>query len=238
VNLDKTTLQVLANYCAAAAESMGWTLMRTAHSTFVKETEDFSCQVLTRSGLTVASPKTFGATWYTGLDYGDVISRFDYREGRHLHHQRSLCGQCRDPYTRHPHVEAGVPRRRGRLLRRAITSTTPMSAGAVPATLSRTLTEIQQEGLRIPPMRLMRDGVLNQDLLDIIANNVRLPEQNWGDLNAQIACVNVGERKVHEILDRVRHGELRRRPGAAARLCGATGARGDPPDSGWKLFLL
>ena len=77
--LDSTNLQVLANYCAAAAESMGWTLMRTAHSTFVKETEDFSCQVLTRSGLTVASPKTFGATWYTGLDYGDVISRFDPR---------------------------------------------------------------------------------------------------------------------------------------------------------------
>jgi hypothetical protein len=46
VKLDNTTLQVLANYCAAAAESMGWTLMRTAHSTFVKETEDFSCQVL------------------------------------------------------------------------------------------------------------------------------------------------------------------------------------------------
>jgi N-methylhydantoinase B len=41
MKIDNTTLQVLANYCAAAAESMGWTLMRTAHSTFVKETEDF-----------------------------------------------------------------------------------------------------------------------------------------------------------------------------------------------------
>ena len=78
--LDSTNLQVLANYCAAAAESMGWTLMRTAHSTFVKETEDFSCQVLTPAGLTVASPLSFGATWYTGLDYGGVIPLFDYRE--------------------------------------------------------------------------------------------------------------------------------------------------------------
>ena len=62
MKLDNTTLQVLANYCAAAAESMGWTLMRTAHSTFVKETEDFSCRLLTPEGLTFASPKTLGAT--------------------------------------------------------------------------------------------------------------------------------------------------------------------------------
>jgi len=75
------TLQVLANYCAAAAESMGWTLMRTAYSTFVKETEDFSCQVLTAEGLTVASPKTFGATWYTGLDYSGVTKAFRLRGG-------------------------------------------------------------------------------------------------------------------------------------------------------------
>ena len=74
--------------------------------------------------------------------------------------------------------------------------------GAVPASLSRSLTEVHQEGMRIPPMRLVRDGVINEDLLRMIATNVRLPEQNWGDLNAQIACVNVGERKVHEIIDR------------------------------------
>ncbi len=79
----------------------------------------------------------------------------------------------------------------------------------MPATLSRSLTEIHQEGLRIPPMRLMRDGVMNEDLLRLIANNVRLPEQNWGDLNAQIACVNVGERKIHEIIDRFGRDEFR-----------------------------
>jgi N-methylhydantoinase B len=201
VKLDNTTLQVLANYCAAAAESMGWTLMRTAHSTFVKETEDFSCQVLTPEGLTVASPKTFGATWYTGLDYGGVIPLFDYREG-------DIC-LTSDPYagfvaTHTPDVHIWKPVfYDGDLVCFVgchIHNTDV--GGAVPATLSRSLTEIHQEGLRIPPMRLMRDGVMNQDLLSLIANNVRLPEQNWGDLNAQIACVNVGERKMHEILDR------------------------------------
>lgn len=201
MNLDKTTLQVLANYCAAAAESMGWTLMRTAYSTFVKETEDFSCQVLTRDGLTVASPKTFGATWNTGLDYGDVIKLFEYEEG-------DICVTS-DPYsgyvaTHTPDIHMWKPVfHEGEIvcfLGNHIHNTDV--GGAVPATLSRTLTEIQQEGLRIPPMRLMRGGVLNRDLLDIMARNVRLPEQNWGDLNAQIACINVGERKIHEIVDR------------------------------------
>lgn len=199
--VDNTTLQVLANYCAAAAESMGWTLMRTAHSTFVKETEDFSCQVMTAAGLTVASPKTFGATWYTGLDYGGVIGAFEYREG-------DICCVS-DPYsgfvaTHAPDLHMWKPVfRDGELMcfvGNHIHNTDV--GGAVPASLSRSLTEVHQEGLRIPPMRLMRDGVLNDDLLRMIATNVRLPEQNWGDLNAQIACVNVGERKVHEIMDR------------------------------------
>ena len=201
MSLDNASLQVLANYCAAAAESMGWTLMRTAHSTFVKETEDFSCQVLTPEGLTVASPKTFGATWYTGLDYGGVIGRFDYSEG-------DICITS-DPYagsvaTHTPDVHMWKPVfRDGRLIcfvGNHIHNTDV--GGAVPATLSRSLTEIHQEGLRIPPLRLMRDGVMNDDLLQLISRNVRLPEQNWGDLNAQIACVNVGERKIHEIIDR------------------------------------
>ena len=196
-----TTLQVLANYCAAAAESMGWTLMRTAYSTFVKETEDFSCQVLTPAGLTVASPKTFGATWFTGLDYSGVIDLFDYKEG-------DIC-VVSDPYsgyvaTHSPDLHMWKPVFwEGELMcfvGNHIHNTDV--GGAVPASLSRSLTEVYQEGLRIPPMRLIRDGQMNEDLRRIIEVNVRLPDQNWGDLNAQIACVNVGERKVHEIIQR------------------------------------
>ena len=64
--IDGRNLQILANYCAAAADAMAFTLMRTAHSTFVKETEDFSCQIVSRSGLAFASPRSFGAPWYSG----------------------------------------------------------------------------------------------------------------------------------------------------------------------------
>src|SRR5688500_5023395 len=66
MTIDKVTLQVLANHCRAAAENMAYTLYRTAHSTFVKETEDFTIALTDAVGRTVAVPKDLGATWYPG----------------------------------------------------------------------------------------------------------------------------------------------------------------------------
>ena len=71
--IDPVTLQILANHAQAAAESMAFTLFRTAHSTFVKETEDFTTGLTTPAGLTFASPRELGATWFVGLDYGPVL---------------------------------------------------------------------------------------------------------------------------------------------------------------------
>lgn len=203
--IDTVTLQVLANHCAAAAESMGNTLMRTAHSTFVKETEDFSCQLLTPEGLTFASPRSMGATWYTGLDYGSVISLFDdYRPGDVY--------MTNDPYsgyvaTHSPDVHMWKPVfSRGELVCfvGSHIHNTDMG-GAVPASISRTLTEVHQEGVRIPPVLLVREGRINQDVLRVVRANVRVPDQNWGDMNAQLACMSVGERKVLEIIERFGH---------------------------------
>lgn len=80
--IDRRNLQVLANYCSAAADAMAYTLMRTAHSTFVKETEDFSCAIVTDTGLCFANPRSYGAPWYSGIDYGPVLRMIDdYEEG-------------------------------------------------------------------------------------------------------------------------------------------------------------
>jgi N-methylhydantoinase B len=202
VTIDNIQLQVLANHCTAAAESMGYTLMRTAYSSFVKETEDFSAQLMTPAGQTFASPRTFGATWYTGLDYGPVIRMFDdYRDGDVY--------LTNDPYSGHvathtPDMHIWKPVFRDGILVCFVgchIHNTDMG-GAVPASLSRTLTEVHQEGIRIPPMLLIRDGVIDDKLLQILNINVRAPEQNRGDLNAQIAALNTGERSVHEIIDR------------------------------------
>jgi N-methylhydantoinase B len=200
--IDPVTLQILANHAQAAAESMAFTLFRTAHSTFVKETEDFTTGLTTPDGQTFASPRELGATWFVGLDYGPVIRAIDdYREG-------DVC-MTNDPYsgfvcTHPPDLHLWKPIFwEGELVCFAVGHIHNTDVGgAVPASLSRALTEVHQEGIRFPPCKLVSEGRLDRRLLDIMLLNVRAPTQNWGDLKAQLASVNTGERKVHEMIRR------------------------------------
>ena len=198
--IDNVTLEILANHCRAAAESMAYTLYRTAHSTFVKETEDFTTALTTPDGFTFATPTELGATWFVGLNYGPVIKAIeDYEDG-------DIC-LTNDPYsgfvcTHPPDLHLWKPVfHEGEIVCFAVGHIHNTDVGgAVPASLSRTLTEVHQEGIRIPPMKLYEAGELNQQIVDIMATNVRVPEQNWGDLKAQIAAMHTGERKVREMI--------------------------------------
>lgn len=198
----QANLQIFANYCVAAAESMAHTLMRTAHSAFVKETEDFSCTIMTPEGLTFASPKTLGATWYPGLDFSGVIELID-------HYAPGDIGMTNDAYsgyvaTHTPDVMMWKPVfHEGEIICfvGGHLHNTDMG-GAVPASLSRTLTEIHQEGIRFPPSKIVRGGVLDESLMRLMDINVRSPEQNRGDMQAQIAMLMTGERRILEIVQR------------------------------------
>ncbi len=200
--VDRRNLMVLANFCSAAADAMAFTLMRTAHSAFVKETEDFSCQVVTREGLAFANPRQFGAPWYSGIDYAPLIGAFDaYSEG-------DIC-LTNDPYsgfvaTHSPDVHVWKPVfHEGRLACFVVGHIHNTDVGgAVPASLSRTLTEIEQEGLRLPPVKVAEGGILNDLALRIMRTNVRSADQNLGDLKAQFASLAVGERKIQEVIRR------------------------------------
>ena len=199
---DKMTLQVLANHARAAAENMAHTLHRTAHSAFVKETQDFTVMLMDRSGDTFAVPMELGATWYPGLTYGRAIDMVDdYRPGD--------VAFTNDPYSGHvathaPDTHLWKPVfAKGEIV--AWTGghihNTDMG-GAVPASLSRSLTEIHQEGLRFPPMKLVREGVFDEQIMQIMSTNVRKPALNIGDIKALVGALNTGERKVHAIIER------------------------------------
>jgi N-methylhydantoinase B len=202
VAIDKRNIKVLANFCSAAADAMAFTLMRTAHSAFVKETEDFSCQVVTREGLAFANPRQFGAPWYSGIDYAPLLDAFDnYAEG-------DIC-LTNDPYsgfvaTHSPDIHIWKPVfYEGRLACFVVGHIHNTDVGgAVPASLSRSLSEIEQEGIRIPPVKLVEGGRMNTFVTAMIGANVRMPKQNLGDLHAQIASVNIGERKMQDIIRR------------------------------------
>jgi N-methylhydantoinase B len=73
--------------------------------------------------------------------------------------------------------------------------------GNVPGNFNAKATESFQEGFRVPPVKLMRGGVLQQDIVDILAANSRVPQSNWGDLNGQLNALDLGERRLHELLD-------------------------------------
>ncbi|MBB5696312.1 hydantoinase B/oxoprolinase family protein [Muricoccus pecuniae] len=200
--MDPVTLQVLKSHFEAAAESMAYTLLRTAHSAFVKETEDFTSGLTTPDGQTFASPKDLGATWFIGLDYAGAIKAIDdYRPG-------DIC-ITNDPYsgfvcTHAPDMHLWMPIFAGETLvcfAVGHVHNTDMG-GAVPASLSRALTEVHQEGIRIPPSKLVSQGVMDETLLKVMLRNVRMPEQNWGDLKAQIASLKTAERKILEAVER------------------------------------
>src|SRR5262245_18799081 len=78
----------------------------------------------------------------------------------------------------------------------------PDTGGAVPGGFSTRATEIQQEGLRLPPVKLFREGVMQEDILSIILANIRVPEERIGDIKAQTAALIVGEKRLTALLDR------------------------------------
>lgn len=78
----------------------------------------------------------------------------------------------------------------------------PDTGGMVPGGFTSTATEIHQEGLRIPPVKLVRAGVMDDDILQMVLNNIRVPEERIGDIKAQIGALKVGERRLTALLDR------------------------------------
>ncbi|MZR30044.1 methylhydantoinase [Sneathiella sp. DP05] len=78
----------------------------------------------------------------------------------------------------------------------------PDTGGMVPGGFNSTATEIHQEGLRIPPVKLMRQGTMDQDVVRIVLANIRVSEERIGDIKAQIAALDAGARRLTGLIDR------------------------------------
>lgn len=78
----------------------------------------------------------------------------------------------------------------------------PDTGGAVPGGFSASATSVEQEGLRLPPVRLFKQGVLDAEIYAIICSNIRVADQRIGDVKAQAAALMVGEERLHALLDR------------------------------------
>jgi N-methylhydantoinase B len=201
---DPIELEIFKNIFHSIAEEMGAALRRTAFSPNIKERRDYSCAVFDSDGEVLAMgdhmPVHLGSMPMSvravlenlELDPGDVAMLNDpFRGGTHLPditliapvyvQPRGAKGR-RDFYvaSRAHHADVG--------------GTYPGSMG-----LCR---EIYQEGLRIPPVKLMRAGKVQSDVLALLLNNVRTPEEREGDLGAQLAACHIGSERLREIAKR------------------------------------
>ncbi len=194
-------LEVFKNLFASVAEEMGLTLQRSAPSPNIKERRDYSCSFFDSQGRLVAQadhmPVHLGsmpasvaaAIREVPLRDGDAVLLNDpYRGGTHLP-DITMVTPLYEPKGKKPLFY---------LANRAHHSDVGgMVPGSMP--LSR---ELYQEGLIIPPVRILDRGTVVRDVQELILSNVRTPEERKGDLLAQIGANQVGKRRLLEILKR------------------------------------
>ena len=204
-SLDPITLAVLNGRLVQIADEMDATLYRSAFNPIIAEAHD-ACHGLYHAdtGATLVQgtsglPIFVGAMAFAvkavidkvardgALAAGDTFLFNDpYDGGTHLNDIRLV-----RPFMRAGQVFAWL----------ASVGHWLDVGGNVPGNFNAKATESFQEGFRIPPVKLVRSGVLQQDIIDILAANSRVPQSNWGDLNGQLNALDLGERRLHTLLD-------------------------------------
>jgi N-methylhydantoinase B len=201
--LDSLRLDILASALTALTEEIEITLLRSAYSQVVKEAQDASCAIFTAQGRIVAQPVVIpghlGSMKYmlaacleefpaATLAPGDVLITNDpYQGGSHLP----------DIALYRPiFVDGSVVAFAGCIIHYTDVG------GMVPGSNPQRATELYQEGIVLPPMKLYEAGRPNDTLRKMIRANVRNPHMFFGDLNAQEAALMTGERRVLQIIQR------------------------------------
>ena len=197
MKIDPLALELADHRLAAIAEEMGVLLGRTGFSPNIKERHDYSCAVFDPRGRLVAQaahiPVHLGSTPLSVRAAlascrpgpGDVVALNDpYAGGTHL-----------PDLTVVAPVHAGRGELLGFVANRAHHADIGgMTPGSMP--LAR---EIYQEGLRLPPVHLVRNGIVERDVLALFLANTRVPEERGGDLDAQRAALAIGVRRLAEL---------------------------------------
>ncbi|PMP93816.1 MAG: hypothetical protein C0168_10865, partial [Candidatus Aminicenantes bacterium] len=196
---DPIELELFKNLFTAITEEMAAVLQRTALSPNIKERRDFSCALFTRLGETFAQgshiPVHLGAmplsvqSALRTIDFqpGDIVILNDpYRGGTHLPDIT-----CIQPYFVEGNLCFFIA---NRAHHSDVGGITP---GSMPLA-----TEIFQEGIIIPPLKLFKRGRLNEEVLTLFLSNVRTPEERQGDLMAQVAANARGEKRLREMLSK------------------------------------
>jgi len=196
--VDAVTTQVVRNRIGSLMQEMHYHFYRSGYSTIIRESRDFSCVILDRhGGLVVAPPMFFHAPVYRHL-VQNILRRYgnDIRGGDMF--------VCNHPY------EGGLPHVSDMAFVAPILSGDTLIGfagsiahkadvgGTMPGSTSASATEIYQEGLLLPPVRIYTSGVFNADLERLILANSRQPDLVRGDMHAQMAATRMGAERILE----------------------------------------
>ncbi|MDX3808245.1 hydantoinase B/oxoprolinase family protein [Bosea thiooxidans] len=204
--MDPVQTEIMKNRFTAIAEEASTVAYRTAHTTFVKQTQDFQVAIANREGFFFAFPVMTGVTSGSGqtiagltqhfpidnLQPGDVlISNDPFSTGGLVTHMMDI------HLARPIFVD-------GQLACFAWSFVHASDiGGAVPGSISPDLYECFQEGLRLRPTKLVHAGQLNRDVANILRDNSRIGDAVWGDLEALMAAMRLLDRRVNELCARI-----------------------------------
>ncbi|GAA3604872.1 hydantoinase B/oxoprolinase family protein [Kineosporia mesophila] len=195
-------LEILAHRFAAVVEEMAENIRRTSFSIFVKQTADFGTCLVTPDGEVFAAPRRISGNLMIGVPAKAVIeSLAPYAPGD--------IGLSNDPdatgglVTHLPDLWAWQPLFiDGEIIAYALSFVHSSDiGGSVPSSIDWGHTDMHQEGLLIPPVRMLTAGERNQAVFDLVARNSRVPSQNLGDLEAQVAGLRTAQRRLSEIAE-------------------------------------
>lgn len=205
MSLDPVLLEILKNQVQAVTEEMAITLARTARSTYVKDAADFATGLANLAGKFFAYPDRMGVSGFLDLDCGPTIRAVpDLEPGdiiitNHPYLTGGLSTHMPDLQLVKPYFQDGEIVCFGWDFIHSADI-----GGGVPSSISPRFTELFQEGLQIPPLKLVKAGTLNEDFVRLYRANCRVPDLNLGDIKAMIAALTVGERRVADLI--ARHG--------------------------------
>jgi N-methylhydantoinase B len=208
-NLDPVTLAVIENGLQQVCNEMDLAFVRAAFSPVISEALDRSDGIYHRSTGELIAQGELGLPVFVGtmqfgakavierardLKPGDVyIVNDPYLGGTHLMDVRFV-----KPFFYQGELFCWLSN----------TGHWPDTGGMVPGGFSANATEVEQEGLRLPPVKLFKEGKMDEEILSIILSNIRIADQRIGDIKAQAAALSIGEKRLTALIDRYGRGTV------------------------------
>ncbi len=201
--LDQVTLTVIDNAIGTVCMEMAAAMRRTAYSPIFNEGLDFTCVVFDRHGELIGqaemnpaliAPGLFGMRWLLEevgpetLEPGDVVVMNDpYRGCAHLPEHTLVRPMFHDGKL------AGFT---------GVVAHVSEIGGMAVGSFAADAVDVFQEGLRLPPVHLMRRGEYVKDVWRILLSNHRTPDTSWGDFHAMLGALHTGDRRMAGLIDR------------------------------------